>query len=108
MFSIAHVGLLRRRSAAVAVIAGETLPVQVACRVLAMRAERHDDRNTPQKLLDGRSCPSARRPLWPDKQQWIGRHDLVSYHALDISDIDIRFLGDTATVPDIKCKRSAV
>ena len=70
------------------------------------RAELHDDRETLSELIDQEFLSIGPKGFLLDKQQWIDRPELFTYHELDVSEVDIRLFADTAIVRAVQRNRS--
>src|SRR2546423_2379015 len=65
-------------------------------------AELTADAETLQRLIAEDFLSIGPRGFVLDKQEWIDRHVHFTYHALDVSDMDVRLYGDTAIVRTIQ------
>jgi hypothetical protein len=71
------------------------------------QAELTGDRQTLRELIADDFLSIGPRGFVLDKEQWIGRHDEFTYHAVDTSEIDVRRYGDgVAVVRDVQRNRA--
>jgi ketosteroid isomerase-like protein len=66
------------------------------------RAELEADRETLEELIAEDFLSIGPKGFVLDKRQWIDRHDLFTYQALDTSELDVREYGDTAIVRTVQ------
>jgi hypothetical protein len=90
--------------------ANERTPVNDTIRALQNEfdeAELEADAETLQRLLCEDFLSIGPRGFVLDKQEWIGRHVHFTYHALDVSDMDIRMYDDAAIVRTIQRNKAS-
>jgi hypothetical protein len=71
------------------------------------RAELEADAETLERLIAEDFLSIGPKGFVLDKDEWIGRHVHFTYHALDVSDMDIRLYDDTAVIRTIQRNRAS-
>jgi hypothetical protein len=70
------------------------------------KAEVDADRETLRELIANDFLSIGPKGFVMNKEEWIGRHGLFTYHELNTSEMDIRRYGDTAVVRDVQRNRA--
>jgi hypothetical protein len=70
------------------------------------QAELHADRQRLDQLIAADFLSIGPKGFVLNKQEWIDRHRHFRYHALDISDVDIRLYDKAAIVRNIQANRA--
>jgi ketosteroid isomerase-like protein len=69
-------------------------------------AELAGDTETLENLLTDDFQSIGPKGFVLTKPEWIGRHVHFTYHALDVSEVDVRVYGDAAIVRNIQRNRA--
>jgi len=69
-------------------------------------AELAGDAETLENLLTDDFLSIGPKGFVLTKSEWIGRHVHFTYHALDVSEVDIRLYGDAAIVRNVQRNRA--